>query len=62
MVVAITIAIGLGVALFTGSALISAIAAGTFIAICVGTTIVGWWVVHVFALMAMGLLYLARTA
>lgn len=53
-------AIGLSVLLFTGSTLISAAAAGGTIAIGAGTTILGKWMIFVFAILAVGIIYLAR--
>ena len=62
LLIAIAIAIGLGVAIFTGSALLATISAGTFIAVCVSTTAIGWWMLFAFIIIAAGTLYLARSS
>ena len=60
MMLGIATAIGLSVLLFTGSTLIAAIATGATILIEVGTTIIGMWMVYVFAILGVGILYLSR--
>jgi hypothetical protein len=62
VMIALAIAVGLSVMIFTGSVLASTIMAGSFLSVCVGTTIVGGWMVFVFIVIAGGTIYLARTA
>ena len=60
MMLGLASAIGLSVLIFTGSVLMAALATGTIMAVEVGTTIMGSWVVFVFAILATGILYLSR--
>ena len=60
MMLGISAAVGLGVLLFTGSALIAAIVTGSVMLVEVGTSVIGMWMVYIFAILAIGLLYLSR--
>lgn len=62
ILVAIAVACGFGVMLFTGSLVISTIITGIVIAGGVSAGIVGWWMVFVFVIIAVGTLYLARAS
>ena len=53
-------AVGLGVVLFTGSVLMAMIAAGFVISAGVGTSVLGWWMLFIFVVMAVGIMYLTR--
>ena len=53
-------AIGLSVLIFTGSALIAAVATGLTMGAGVSTTVLGGWMIYTFILFSLTILYLAR--
>lgn len=60
VILGLATAVGLGTVLFTGSPLMAASITGFIIFAGVSTTMLGGWMIYVFAILAVAILYLAR--